>query len=375
MLRTKYRLLNLLTVALIFYVALPIPFAPINRIAVELDINPQDPLFFEAQNNFATFQYHNGTTEKSLTIIVTEVNQGLDWANVSITTDSTYWFQCTLDGLIDNSSERYSIFWLHIGNVQFGGIFSFGAEVGTEFNVTDSIGLIGPQNANYTAIIDRKIVYWATDAPILGAQFSFIVTFFNETDGAVMGQAMYDSTCGMLFTLQGGFPYTQMKLLDTNYAISRNRLTVFPWVLGLYAGVIVVAVVLMKKRWDLENKTITEVTLLLTAGGAAFVVDVYVDVWFYATLGLSGSLYLHIGVMAGFLAICLYQNYNIKCIIPAITEIAFVFSMYTFVGDTYVPHLTAFWGLITSWFIMLYMSKYPQPKQQTKLAKLINEFV
>ncbi|MHA1130159.1 MAG: hypothetical protein ACTSQQ_05065, partial [Candidatus Helarchaeota archaeon] len=280
----------------------------------------------------------------------------------------------TLDGYMDNTSERYTIFWLHIKNVQLEGI-TFGAEPGTKFNVTDPIGLIGPQNGNYTAIIERKIVYWATDAPILGAQFSFIVNFYNETDNVVMGQAMYDSTCGILFTLQGGFPYTQVKLQETNYPISRNRLTVFPWVIGLFTGLIAVSVILMKKRWHLENETITEVALLLTAGGAVFIVDVFVDVWFYATLGFAGNLLLHISVTAGLLAVCLYKKYNIKCITPAILEVAFVFSMATFVGDTYVPHLTAFWGLITSWLIMLYMSKYPQPKPSKTLARLINEFV
>jgi hypothetical protein len=236
--------------------------------------------------------------------------------------------------------------------------------------------LIGPQNANYTAIVDRKTVYWALDASLQGAQFSFIVTFYNTTTNEVAGVAMYDSTCGMLFTLNGGSPYVDVKLLETSYLISRNRFTVIPWAIGVFAALPIVAYILMKKRWKLENETINEVVLLLGAGGAAFCIDVYYDVWFYAILGFEGSLLLHLGVTVGFGLLCLYKKYNLKCITPAILELAFVISMVVFVGDDYVPHLTAFWGLIISWLIMLYMSKHSPPlKPTTKSAKIVSEFV
>ena len=116
---------------------------------------------------------------------------------------------------------------------------------------------------------------------------------------------------------------------------------------------------LMKKRWKLEPDTIKEITLLLAAGGAAFTVDLFYDIWFYATLGFWGSILLHLGVTIGLVAICIYQKYGIKCVIPAILEMGFVVSMVLFVGDNFVPHLTAFWGLIISSTIMLFMSKDP----------------
>mgnify|MGYP000421493217 CR=1 FL=1 len=371
MLRTKYRLLVLVAVFIAFYVCLPIPYAPINRIAVELNINPQDPLLFETQHT-AIFQYNNGTMEMTMTLSVTEVNQGANWANVSIVSDSTYWIQPSIDGLINN---RYTIFWLHVPNVQLRGV-SFGIEQGTTFNVTDPIGLIGPPNANYTAVVDRKIVNWALEPGLHGAQFSFIVTFYNESNNAVMGEALYDSTCGMLFSLEGGTPFIKIKLLETTYPISRNRMTVIPWAIGVFTGLAVVAYILMKKYWKLEPETIREVTLLLVAGGAAFTVDVYVDVWFYAMLGFAGSLLLHLGITLLLGAICLFQKYNLKCITPAIFELLFVTSMVIFVGDNFVPHLTAFWGLITSWFIMVYMSKHSPPQEPpTKRGKFFAEFV
>ncbi len=375
MLRLKYRFLILLFVGLVFYICLPIPYAPINRIAVELDINPKDPLLFESQYT-ASFEYNNATNDLPLTLTVIQVHPESNWANVSIQVgDSLYWIQPTLDGFLENTSKRYSIFWLHVGNVQLEGVI-FGAEAGTEFNVTDPIGLIGPPNANYTAIIDRKIVNWALEPGLHGAQFSFIVTFYNESNNVVMGTAMYDSTCGMLFTLSGGYPYSQVKLITTNYPISRNRMTIIPWAIGLFVGLAVVAYILMKKRWKLETDTIREITLLLIAGGTAFTVDVYVDVWFYAVLGFWNCMLLHLGITLGFAAICLYRKYNLKCIVPAVLELAFILSMVAFVGDTFVPHLTAFWGLIFSWFIMLYMSKFP-PTEPPKgfIKKSIAEIV
>ncbi|NVM30565.1 MAG: hypothetical protein HWN65_17120 [Candidatus Helarchaeota archaeon] len=361
MLKSKHRLLILLSICVVFYLALPLPVSPINRIATELDINPEDPLLFDTQN-IAIYDYHNGTTEKTITITVTEVNQGSNWANVSIVTDSTYWIQPTLNGLIKG---RYTIFWLHVGNVITRGLI-FGAEPGMRFNVTDPIGLIGSAGTNYTAIIDRRIVYWSLDADLHGAQFSFQVTFYNESNNVTMGRALYDSTCGLLFTLEGGSPYTQVTLQETTYAISRNRFTVIPWAIGLFAGLVAVAYLFMKKRLKLEAEKTREITFLLAAGGTAFLVDVFVDVWFYATLGLMGSVLLHMGAILGFLVICIYQKYGLKCVTPALLEVAFILSMVYFVGDDFVPHLTAAWGLIASWFIMLYLAGRPLAESSKK---------
>ncbi|NVM54381.1 MAG: hypothetical protein HWN66_11820 [Candidatus Helarchaeota archaeon] len=373
MLRTKHRLLIFLTLAVTVYVCLPLPISPICRIATELNINQQDPLLFETQN-VAKYSYHNGTMEKNMTITVTEVHPATNWANVSIETDSTYWIQPTLDGFINNTN-RFTIFWLHIPNVITSGVI-FGAEPGTTFNVTDPIGLIGPQNANYTAIIDRKIVYWPTMEGLHGAQFSFIVTFYNDSNNAVMGRAKYDSTCGLLFILEGGSPYTQLKLLETTYLISRNRMTVIPWAIGLFVGVAAVAYLLMKKRWKLEEEKTREITLLLATGGAVFLVDIFVDVWFYAIFGFMGSILLHMGVALGLAVVCFYQKYRLKCVTPAIIEIAFIISMVFLVGDTFVPHLTAAWGLIFSWAIMLYISAYPkQPETKNTVGQIISEFL
>jgi hypothetical protein len=370
-LRTKHRVLIAIVIVLIFYCALPIPYSPINRIGILFNINEQDPLFYE-KSNTATFEYHDGYAVNTFTVKVETVSD--TWANITynITTASSY--NATIEGRV-SGTDRYSIMWIHIPNIFIEGL-GVGTSPGTIYNVTDPFGLLGIKNGNYTAIVDREIVYWALDPGLHGAQFSFRVSFYNESNNAIVGQALYDSTCGMLFTLNGGSPYSQVKLLETTYPISRNRMTIIYWAIGLFAGVTAIAYILMKKKWNLDDETTNEITLLLGAGGAAFVVDVFVDVWFYALFDLLGSILLHLGVAVGFLAICLYKKYGFKCITPALAEIAFIVSIVIFVGDDFVPHLTAAWGLIISWLIMLYLSGRPrQPKSKRKLGRFIDQFV
>jgi hypothetical protein len=219
-------------------------------------------------------------------------------------------------------------------------------------------------------------VYWPLDPGLHGAQFAFEVTFYNESNDAVMGQAMYDTTCGLLFTLEGGTPFTEVKLLDTTYEISRNRMMSWPWALGLSAGVTIIAYVLMKKRWELEEETIREITLLMAIGVAVLMVDVYVDGWLYAIFGFMGNILLHISITLGLTAICFYQKYKLKWIIPAVLEIAFLIPMTMIVGDNYVPHLTAFMGMVITWLAMIWISGYPaQPEPPKTIGKLVSEFI
>jgi hypothetical protein len=366
MLKTKHRFLIILSITLAIAGA-----SLVNQIAIMLNINPKDPLFFATQNS-ALFQYNDGfSNNKTITITVNELNPA--WSNVSITIDSTEYLSITPDGFYNNT-EYYTIFWLHVPNPLISGT-SFGVVVGRSFNITDPIGLIGPKNANYTAIIDRKLVLWPLEPGLHGAQYSFQVTFYNQSNSMVIAQGIYDSTCGMLFVLKGGSPYVQVQLLETTYPISRNRMMSWPWALGLSVGVTVIAYVLMKKKWQLDAEQIREITLLMAAGVAVTMVDIYVDVWLYAIFGFMGNLLLHIGVAIGLLAICFYQNYKIKWTIPAFLEVAFLLPMVLVVGDNYVPHLTAFMGLIITWLIMVYISGYPsQPKSKTKLGRLLSEF-
>jgi hypothetical protein len=366
MLKTKHRFLILASIALSVAAA-----SLVNQIAVYLDINPKDPLYFAEQNS-ATFQYNDGLLpNKTLIFSVAEITPS--WTNVTIEIDSIEWIPMTSEGFL-NGTDRYTIFWLHVPNPLISG--NFGITIGRVFNVTDPVGLIGEKGINYTAIVNRKLVLWPLTPGLHGAQYAFEVTFYNASNNAVIAQGIYDSTCGMLFELKGGSPYIQLDLLQTNYPISRNRMASWPWALGLSAGVTIVAYILMKKKWELEEDKINEIILLMGAGVAVCMVDVYVDVWLYAIFGFMGNILLHLSVAFGLLAICFYQRYKIKWTIPAFLEVAFILPMTLFMGDPYVPHLTAFMGLVITWLMMIYISGHPkQPKSETKIGEFISEFV
>ena len=142
------------------------------------------------------------------------------------------------------------------------------------------------------------------------------------------------------------------------------------------AGITALAYLFMKKKTELEDGTINEITILMAAGVAAIMVDVYFDVWLYAIFGFMGSILLHIGVTIGLAAICFYQKYKLKWIIPALLEVGFILPMVYAMGDPYVPLMTASMGLVITWLIMVYMAGYPkQPESTTKLGKFISEFI
>lgn len=369
MLRTKYRLFILLAIAGTIAGA-----SLVNQIAVYLNINPQDPLLF-AEQHVARFEYNDGTNDRVLTLTVAKL--GATWSNVSIQVDLTQtWHFITPDGFY-NTTNRYTIFWVHVPNPLTSA--SYGIIVGTSFNMTDPIGLIGPTGANYTGVVTDKFVVWPTESGIdglHGAQYAFQITYYNISNNAVIAQGVYDSTCGMLFSLDGGSPFVQVALVSTSYPISRNRMMSWPWALGLSAGITVIAYFFMKKKTELDGETIKEITILMAAGVAAIMVDIYFDVWLYAIFGFMGSILLHLGVAIGLAAICFYQRYKIKWTIPAFLEIAFIIPMVFAMGDPYVPLMTASMGLVISWLIMVYMAGYPkQPESATKLGKLISEFI
>lgn len=370
MLKTKYRFFILLAI-----VGTIAGASLVNQIAVYLNINPQDPLLFDTQY-FARFEYNDGINDKELTLTVETI--GSPWSNVSLEIDSTKtWHSITPDGLY-NTTNRFTLFWVHVPNPLTSGV-DFGTLIGTSFNITDPIGLIGSVGVNYTGVVTDKFVFWPTESGLdglHGAQYAFEVTFYNISNNAIIARGIYDQTVGMLFTLEGGSPFVQVELIATNYPISRNRMISWPWALGLSAGITIIAYLFMKKKTELDTETINEITILMAAGVAAINVDIYVDVWLYAIFGFMGSILLHLGVAFGLMAICFYQGYKIKWTIPAFLEVAFILPMVLAMGDPYVPLMTAFMGLVITWLMMLYIAGYPkQPKSSKKLGKLISEFL
>ncbi|MHA1268405.1 MAG: hypothetical protein ACTSPY_01340 [Candidatus Helarchaeota archaeon] len=366
-----------------------------NQIMIEMpnSTNEKDPLFFE-KPRYAAFYYDNGTLgisqESSLVISCTIINT--THSNVSITIGNKLqgFFYTDPNGIVYQNGTlkgNYSIWWVHVSNPMLGMFTGFGTQQGTIFKMVDPTGFMGPSWNNYTAVVDRKIVWWPTDqrlGAILGAQASFKISIYDSTKNKV-ATATLDLTCGILELWDGGINSRQtMTLYQTDYPISRNRLNIFPvlWI----GGIILIAVSYIMMRINWKNKFLKRIhlnadkrndtTLLMAAGLIAFGIE-YVDIWFYLPLGIDGNLYLHLGYM-GFLAlICVLQRKRFVWLIPAFLEVAFVFAINFLVNDPYIPHLTAFMGSTISWLCLLWVSKHPDDwtEGKTRIGKILSKFI
>ncbi|MHA1651461.1 MAG: hypothetical protein ACTSYB_14825, partial [Candidatus Helarchaeota archaeon] len=116
---------------------------------------------------------------------------------------------------------------------------------------------------------------------------------------------------------------------------------------------------------------------LIALGEAVFIVDIMVDVWMYGTIpgGFVGNIVLH-GILAGCIAAyALWRKIGFKWAIPAILEIIFLIAMVGATSDSYVPHLTAFMGLMISWLCLLWAMGYKRVPSKSELGKLVSEFI
>ncbi|MCP4763299.1 MAG: hypothetical protein GY870_16110, partial [archaeon] len=205
---------------------------------------------------------------------------------------------------------------------------------------------------------------------------------FNITDlsGVRVGSGIMDKTCGMVFTMEVNG--RTLKLLDTTYDISRNRLYAIPAVIIfaiLWPVLMGVYLYIRKKYLNKEDskEDIIDSIFLTGLASAISAVDIYSDVWFYAYFGFLGSILLHASVIVAIAVFCLLRGYKIKAIIPGIMELAFVFFItLNALGDTFAPHLTAFLGLSLSFYAMLWVVGYKKPeKESSKLDGIFSHIV
>ena len=82
-------------------------------------------------------------------------------------------------------------------------------------------------------------------------------------------------------------------------------------------------------------------------------------------------LILHLATLVCYALVCVRLKYGLKWVLPAFLEVAFIFAMTNFVGDPYVPHITAFLGLIVTYFAMLFRSSIDKKKYDDKLEFII----
>ena len=328
--------------------------------------NEEDPLFF-GKNNYANFYYNNGTLGNNEILSITSIIINNTHSNVSIKIDNILQgsFFIHPNGTVYQKGKcqgNYSIWWLHVSNPMLN--FGQGTMPGTIYSVVDPTGFLGTIGENYTVIVDRKLVYWPTDIKfsfLLGAQASFIISVYSDQK---IAEATLDLTCGLVELWDGGQNSRQtLALYETNYPISRNRINAFSsvWVFGI----VIIAITYLFMRVDWKNKLLSrihlnsekrnDVTLLMSVGLIAIGIE-YVDIWFYCPLDIIGNVILH-SCFIGLLGIvCLIQRKRFVWLIPAFLEVAFILAMTFFVGDPFVPHLTAFMGSTISWLCLIWVS-------------------
>lgn len=264
-------------------------------------------------------------------------------------------------------SEYYTMFFVPVENP----MLTFGQPVEqSEFEIIDIIGFFGSENEIYTLQIGERKVYWDVNPGVDGAQFSLEITLY-DSNGINIAEGLIDSTCGFLEVIQGGDSNAELTLSSPgNYAMSRNRDNMLLW--GLIIGIPLpfVCFIILKQR-DVDKEEAMEFSLLVGVAVSVVLIDIIIDVWFYAWFGKDWMLYIHLIATALYGLVCLYLRYGIKWIFPAFLEVAFIFAMTNFVGDPYVPHLTAFMGLYASYLAMLFRSGLDKKGYDSKLDIII----
>lgn len=374
MLSTKTRLGIFLTYVITASITIFIIIAPA---LIDFGFNEQDPLYFDGEQS-STYQYHNTEEEIDLDIEVTNVG--------SESSECTFKFgdeeqdaEFTHDGYyIDptyGETKNQSIFWVHIVEEER----SEGKDyTGETYHIYDPIGILGPKNTEYIIEITEADAYWTDEAPVHGAQFSLVFDI-KDTEGKRVGIGEMDKTCGKVFQIEKGG--RSLKLTNTNYEISRNRLAaIIPMfvLIGLMSvGTFVYFYLFrMKKRGEeVSSEKLIDTIFLVGLGGAVFAIDIFSDVWMYAIFGFLGNIILHGAVLIGGLIFSLLRGYKLKWLIPGLLEIAFLLPMYGYIGEPYAPHITAFMGLTMSFLVLLWLTGYPRQKSQSKLGKIISQAI
>ncbi|TFG05670.1 MAG: hypothetical protein EU536_01400 [Promethearchaeota archaeon] len=363
--------IRVLILCMIFVFAVP---ALINQLAIvlNLDINPTDINLYQNANT-VEYLYENGSLGHSsrLTLDI-NVPETKDITTVTATLDSveiTFQVNYTTGHWIDNgvSTSNFTIFWILVQNPMLHG-WEFALFENT--SIVDPVGLLGPVNATYTLIIGEKKVYWDVYPGMDGAQFSFVINIYDASNVKV-GDGLMDSTCGFLEILQGGPNNARIEVISPgNFQVSRNRYMMLWWGLVFTIALPITCFLLM--RWRGSDKEVAEeFALLLAVGTSATFIDITIDVWFYARLGYTGMIILHFAAVIGYALVCIRLKYGVKWVIPAFLEVAFIFSITQFVGDPYVPHITAFLGLIVTYLAMLFRSGIDKKKYDGKLDFII----
>ncbi len=321
-----------------------------------------DPKYYE-QSFASTYSLYNG--DKTIDIDFVS-NPQLDDTLVSLNFGETLrTFNFSSEGYFLNGSTitiYQSLFWVDLGNSDYVDLS------GSKIMIIDLIGILGNSFEIYEMHIIEKDVYWADVPSLCGAQASYIIEIYDEA-GIRKAKGMIDYTCGMLFELSiGNQNYSDLKIINSNYIISKNRLISL---IGSFIAIIgfpLLTYIYLKRKND-DKSNLESTVILMTYGQIAIFIDLYFDVWLYATIGLFGNILLKTIFLGVGLLYSSYRDISEKWSIFLIIEISFLLAMHFFVGEDYLGLLTANIGALGSYLCFVYLFEFDKQDNRSILKK------
>ncbi|MHA1150969.1 MAG: hypothetical protein ACTSR8_22335 [Promethearchaeota archaeon] len=159
--------------------------------------------------------------------------------------------------------------------------------------IIDPYGIFLNENETYVAVCKNSLVYlkgrFATQA-----SFKYIIK--RESDDRVVGHAIIDQTSGIAFELslyEEGFDSVYIKLLDTDFPISRNRYRLLAAASIVMPIVIIGFYFLAKKKLEIEGEELQDMLFLVGMGLFAFYIDQFLDFWYTYTIIMPIILIVH----------------------------------------------------------------------------------
>jgi len=315
----------------------------------DMGINPSS-VYMYSQNNRITYRYRDIGINSPTENLVVDITPNGDYSEVKIWINGlNATFEVNvIDGTVKGTNKN-TIFWFFCET----SLGVFGDSFEDQYDVIDPAGILGSTNSNYTVIIGEKTIWWSEEPSVLGGQASVEVAFYDESDKKI-ADGLIDITSGILETVEGTIDMTLVN--PGSFPMSRHRLTSFWWMVGFVVGAPIVAWIIMRAGKFLHDET-TKVVILVSMASTATFLDLYLDIWFYAYIGVINLLFIHFFAMCIFSGLALQMRIRPSWVIlPMGVEIgvAIVASLLGFF--LYVPFLVFGLGTFMAFMCIVFRS-------------------
>jgi hypothetical protein len=343
---------------------------------LENSINFREAYFFEG-DQYVVFDFYNASAQITYNLRLEGVSQNDTHTQVSLIQDSEILDQFYVNPYgwmyIDGELQEYvySVWWIYVPNVM---VF-FGIQEGDEFQVVDPSGFFGPQNQNYTYLVEAKFVFYPylpQHVNLSGAQASFEASLFSNPTNNKIGTFLFDTTSGAMeqadFHVNGSM--YQLLLTETSYEISRNRyiLVGINVLLGLFMMTTLGIVSFLRRKQNkstlipVDPELRKQFFLILGAGFVSNVLSV-IDTWFYHSVGLTATVLIDLGFALLLTIICLRGKYGVKWVFPSLLELLYATPLRG-------HHVIPFVGNFLAWIAVVWASGIITDKKSSKLAEI-----